>query len=155
MCTGIALPRDELPLAMLEDPRIRERIYSREGREEVQFHWWQTPTVLPVRWRGRLQLIAWGSKARRRSPLPVGGWLTEEDLQAGTFAASRPEAVVIPAVFGHHVGTWFLINEGIRGVVVDSPAGPVVYMLVQPASNYYRNMTEQSPTMPIFVGQVI
>jgi len=28
-------------------------------------------------------------------------------------------------------------------------------MLTEPASNYYRNMTEQSPMMPLFVNQVI
>ena len=62
---------------------------------------------------------------------------------------------MIPAHFGHQKGTWFLINEGIKGVVVATRRGPVVYMLVEAASNYFRNMTEQSPTMPLFVNQVI
>ena len=31
----------------------------------------------------------------------------------------------------------------------------VVYMLVKPSTNYYRNMTEQAPLMPVLVGQVI
>ena len=42
--------------------------------------------------------------------------------------------------------------SGIRGVVLpDMPGGPVAYMLVTRASNYYRNMTEQEPLMPVLV----
>lgn len=62
---------------------------------------------------------------------------------------------MIPANLGFQKGTWFLIVEGIRGIVIESRAGPIVYMLTEPASNYYRNMTEQSPMMPLFVNQVI
>jgi hypothetical protein len=40
-------------------------------------------------------------------------------------------------------------------VLPDVPGGPVVYMLVRPSSNYYRNMTEQEPLMPVLVDQVI
>ena len=70
-------------------------------------------------------------------------------------ANATPEEVVIPANLGQQKGTWFVINEGIRGVAIETRGGPVVYMLTEPASNYYRNMTEQSPMMPLFVDQVI
>ena len=51
---------------------------------------------------------------------------------------------------------WFLVEEGFRGVVLPTgPRGPVVYMLTEPATNYWRNMTEQSDTMPVLVNQVI
>ena len=39
MCTGIALATSELPTPLAADPRLVNRIYTREGREEVQFHW--------------------------------------------------------------------------------------------------------------------
>jgi hypothetical protein len=79
-----------------------------------------------------------------------------ERVEAGVFAALGPEPVVIPANLGHHRGTWFLITTGIRGVVLpDVPGGPVVYLLVRPSTNYYRNMTEQEPLMPVLVDQVI
>jgi hypothetical protein len=39
--------------------------------------------------------------------------------------------------------------------VIGSRAGPVAYVLTRPATNYYRNMTQQSPTMPVLVDQVI
>jgi hypothetical protein len=76
-------------------------------------------------------------------------------VRDGLFAGSAPEEVMIPANLGFAKGTWFLILEGIRGVAVETRDGPVVYMLTKASSNYFRNMTEQSPTMPVFVNQVI
>jgi hypothetical protein len=154
MCTAIAIALSELPVDLVRRHRLAERVHARAGREEFQFHWWQAPTLLPVRRDGRLEILPWGSKARR-GPLPYGGWVAVEHIAGGVLANARPEEVVIPANLGHQKGTWFLINEGIRGVVVEARGGPVVYMLTEPSSNYYRNMTEQSPTMPVFVNQVI
>jgi hypothetical protein len=153
--TGLALPPYDLPAALLDSPEIRDRLHDRHGQPEVQFHWWHQPALLPVRLYGRIQLVTWGCKLRKGTPLPFGGWVSEDQLKAGVFAAARPESVVIPACLGHDKGTWFVIDEGVRGVAVRGPGGPVVYVLVRPASNYYRNMTQQSPMMPILVGQVI
>ena len=92
----------------------------------------------------------------RRGGLPYGGWIPRTDLDCGLLGGARAEDVVIPANLGFHRGTWFLIIEGIRGVLVrDRAAGPVVYMVTEPSTNYYRNMTEQEPMMPELVGQVI
>jgi hypothetical protein len=155
MCTGIALPASELPAALLSSPPVAGRVYDRAGRPEVQFHWWQSPPVLPVRLDGRVQLLPWGPRDRRGSPLPPGGWVTREQLAAGVFAAAHPEGVVIPAALGQHAGAWFLIGKGIRSVVVHPRGGPVVYMRTERASNYYRNMCEPAQAMPVFVNQVI
>jgi hypothetical protein len=149
MCTAIALVATELPVELAE--RLGDRKHSREGREEYQFHWWQTPTILPVRWDGKLVLLPWGSKSRR-GPLPCGGWVSQDHV-SGIF--SEADEVVIPANVGFQKGTWFLILEGIRGVVVQTRDGPVVYMLTTSSTNYYRNMTEQSPAMPVLVNQTI
>jgi hypothetical protein len=154
MCTAIALAVPELPIELVRRHRLAERVHAREGREEFQFHWWQMPTMLPVRWDGKLELLPWGSKLRR-GPLPYGGWIAEEQVAGGLFRGANPEEVVIPANLGFQKGTWFLIVEGIKGVVIETRGGPVVYMLTEPASNYYRNLTEQSPQMPLFVNQVI
>jgi hypothetical protein len=131
-----------------------ERIYLREGREEFQFHWWQKPGILPVRWDGKLTLLPWGCKNRRK-PQPFGGWVSETQVESGMLAGASPFEVVIPANLGHQNGTWFLILQGIRGIVIETQDGPVVYMLMTGSTNYFRNMTEQSPTMPLFVDQVI
>lgn len=154
MCVAIALTTSELPTAIAERHRLAERVYQRAGREEYQFHWWQSPTILPVRREGRLEIITWGNKSRR-GLLPYGGWISLEDIGAGILANARPQEVVIPANLGLQKGTWFVINEGIRGVVITVRGNPIVYMLMAPATNYYRNMTEQSPTMPVFIDQVI
>jgi hypothetical protein len=154
MCTAIALTPSEIPVALVRRHRLAERVHEREGRQEFQFHWWQVPTLLPVRRDGRLDILPWGSKLRR-GPLPYGGWISLEHIAEGVTAGAQPEEVVIPANLGLQKGTWFVINEGIRGVAIDTRGGPVVYMLTEPASNYYRNMTEQSPMMPLFVNQVI
>jgi hypothetical protein len=47
------------------------------------------------------------------------------------------------------------VREG--DVVPDRPGGEgmVAFMHTAPAGNFYRNMTEPSPTMPVFVNQVI
>jgi hypothetical protein len=153
--TGIALVLSEIPEALIDTHGLAERVYDRGGQREVQFHWWQEPTVLPVRWDGRLQVLRWGSKSRR-GRLPCGGCVSVDQFEAGALSGGRPEPVVVPANLGHHKGTWFLITAGIRGVVLpDVPGGPVVYLLVEPSTNYYRNMTEQSPLMPVLVDQVI
>jgi hypothetical protein len=153
--TGIALPLYDLPASLLDTHAVQARRYVREGREEVQFHWWQQPPLLPVRLCGEVRLVRWGSKQRRATRLPFGGWVSEDQLSAGAFAAARPEPVVIPAALGHDAGMWFVIDRGVRGVVVRDGTGPVVYVLTKPSTNYYRNMTQQTAMMPVLVGQVI
>lgn len=103
----------------------------------MQFHWWQTPTLLPVRWEGSLRLCRWVCMDRR-SRLPFGGWLSREQIAAGVVV--QPEEAVIPANLGHDKGTcsWSRIHEV---VIPDVHGVPVVYMLTEPSSDYYRNMT--------------
>ena len=66
-----------------------------------------------------------------------------------------PEPVDIPAALGLERGVWFLIPEGIRGVLVRDERGrPHVYMLTQPASHYYQIMTRNN-RMPVLLGEQI
>ena len=71
------------------------------------------------------------------------------------YRGRAPEEVVIPANLGLQKGSWFVINEGIRGVAIETRGDRWSTCSREPASNYYRNMTEQSPMMPVFVNQVI
>ena len=151
--TGIALALTEVPLDARE--RYPERVYTREGQPELQFHWWQAPTLLPVQWRGAFVLMRWGSKDRR-GRLPFGGWVSVNEMETGTLGNATPEEAVVPANLGFHRGVWFLVEEGYRAVVLPKiPGGPVVYSLTEPATNYWRNMTEQSNMMPVLVNQTI
>jgi hypothetical protein len=153
--TGFALPLAELPIGLHADPRVVPRLFDREALREVRFLWRQEPAVLPVWWQGRIHLVRWGCRRRAGTRLPMGGWVEAEAIEAGAMAAARPELVTIPAVLGEAAGCWYLINEGVRGVVLRDRDGPAVYVLTRPATNYYRNMTQQAATMPVLVGQTI
>ena len=62
----------------------------------------------------------------------------------------------IPASFGlDRRGVWYLIEQGIRGLLVpDERGNAVVYMICEPASHYYRVMTG-SARMPVLIDQKI
>lgn len=151
--TGVAIIASDLPVHLLAE--ATGRLHDRAGCLEARFEWWHEPAVLPVRWDGALRLVRWGTK-NRRDRVPQGMSLTVEQVESGILGCNRLDDVMIPANFGFHRGTWFLIHEGVRGVLLpEHPAGPLAYLLMQPASNYYRNMTGQSPFMPVFVNQTI
>src|SRR6266545_1109642 len=130
--TQLALITSELPLHLLAE--VTDRVHDRAGCTEVRFAWWHDPAVLPVRWDGSLRLVTWGSKFRR-SRVPQGPALSNEQIAAGLLGHARLEEVVIPANYGFHRGTWFLIEEGVRGVLLpETPSGSVVYLLMEAAS---------------------
>lgn len=139
--TGIAIPADDLPAAILD--RLRDRVHTRGSAPEVRFHAWHKPCLLPVRRDGRLELLPWA------------GWVPAARVEAGEFDGSRPERVVVPACLGFHAGVWFVVREGLYGLLLVGRRGPVVRLLTQPSTNYYRNMTEQAEVMPVLVDQVI
>jgi hypothetical protein len=156
MCTGIALSVADLPSDVANDPRLADRLFERGGQKEMRFLYWQSPPILPVQWTGRLHILPWGNRKRAAGSLPAGGWISRDQLAAGDFAHVHAEEAIIPAHLGIHRGTWFLIMEGIRAIVARDASGrPLVYMLMEPSSNYYRNMTEQEKMMPVLVDQVI
>jgi len=63
------------------------------------------------------------------------------------------EPVVIPAKLGLEKGTWFPILVGIRGLLVEDEEGrPVVYMVCEPSTHYFRIMTG-CDRMPVLVDQ--
>lgn len=65
------------------------------------------------------------------------------------------EPVVIPATYGLANGVWYRIKQGMWGLLVRDLRGePVVFMLCEPSTRYYRFMT-RSDWMPVLVGEVI
>jgi hypothetical protein len=63
--------------------------------------------------------------------------------------------VDIPASYGLERGVWFLIEQGIRGLLVPDERGiAVAYMICEPSSHYYFVMT-RSPRMPVLIDQRI
>jgi len=155
MCTGIALPIDELPESLLR--RQRRRLVLREPGDshELRFLYRDPRAELPAWYGDRLGIYQWGNRDGRQSSLPRTGWCRLEILEQGLWRHLNPEPVDIPAALGLERGVWFLIPEGIRGVLVrDEHGRPHVYMLTQPASHYYQIMT-RNPRMPVLLGEQI
>lgn len=154
MCFGIALPISELTDDLVE--RCRDRLAVREpgGAREARFLFRDPKAELPV-WHGnQLSILPWGNR-EGKFRLPKTGWCRRESLEDGLWRHLLPEPVDIPAAFGLEKGVWFLIEEGLRGILVrDEHGDPHVYMLTQPASHYYQIMTRHS-RMPVFIGRQI
>jgi hypothetical protein len=153
MCFGIALPIEALPEELVEQHSHRVAVREPEASRELRFTYRDPKAELPVWHDNRLEILAWGNRDDRESRLPRTGWCRQESLEAGRWSWLQPEMVEIPAALGLEKGVWFLIVEGIRGVLVhDERAQPHVYMLTQPASHYYEIMTRHD-RMPVLLGQ--
>jgi hypothetical protein len=155
VCTGIALAYSELPLTVIDAEGLADRVHERGGEREVRFQWYATPTLLPVIRGGRLRVVKWGNRDRVEKKLPPTGWTWKESVESGKWSALAPEPVLIPATYCFSEGVWFRVKQGIEGLLVEDRKGqPVVYVVCQPSTRYYRVMT-RSEWMPSLVGEVI
>lgn len=155
MCTAIALTISELPDSVIEEPWLKERIHDRGGEKEVRFDSSANPTVLPVWWNGRLRIVRWGNKDRQERNLPTTAWTWKQTVEEGKWSALSPESVVIAATYGFADGVWYRVKQGMRGLLVlDRKEEPVVFMLCEPSTRYYRVMT-RAEWMPVLVDEVI
>jgi hypothetical protein len=155
VCSAIALAASELPLTLLEQHGLEDRVHDRGGEREVRFYWQASPTVLPVWWDGRLQVVRWGNRDRAERKLPPTGWTWKESVEEGKWSALAPEPVLVPATYGYANGVWYRVKQGVQGVLVRDRAGlPVVFLVTEPATRYYRVMT-RAEWMPALVGEVI
>lgn len=153
VCTAVALPLCELPVEL--HARLTDRVYDREGKPEFRFDWRSSPTLLPVWWCGRLHLARWGNRDRAERRLPPTGWTWRESVESGKWAHLEPDPVEIPAGFMWTNGVWIKLKQGVRGLVVKTPKGePVVYVICEPATRYYKIMTRDE-WMPVLIGEVI
>lgn len=157
MCTAIAVPLSHIPKALFDQHDLGRRVFDRAlNRQEVQFHHADREPLIPVLAGGTLRLVSWGSR-ERAGPLPPTGWTWRQTVEDGGWVGvgCETEPVTIPARYGFEKGVWFLITEGIHGLMVRVPdAVPVVYMICEPSTRYYQVMT-RSDRMPWLVGEVI
>jgi hypothetical protein len=155
MCTAIALVYSELPLALIEECGLGDRVHDRGGEKEVRFYWQATPSLLPVWWDGRLRVVRWGNRDRAERKLPLTGWTWQETIADGKWSALEPEPVVIPATYGLMNGVWYKVKQGMRGLLVRDRGGePVVFVVCQPSTRYYQVMT-RCEWMPLLIDEVI
>jgi hypothetical protein len=128
----------------------------RGKREEYRFLFRDRRACLPI-WRdGQLVVARWGNGRGRSRKLPRTGWTWESSIREGRWQGSGGVPVVIPANYGlERRGVWFLIETGIKGLLVPDENGwAVVYMICEPASHYYKVMTG-SERMPVLIDQRI
>lgn len=152
VCTAVALPVSELPELVVQS--LVERVHDRGGEREVRFDWRCRPALLPVWWEGKLQVLRWGNRDRSDRQLPPTGWTWRESVDAGKWAGVRLVPVEVPARYALMNGVWFKVTRGVRGLAVVPPAGePVVYLVCEPSTRYYRVMT-RAEWMPVLVGEV-
>ena len=150
---AIALARSELPDAVAAG--LEARVHTRGGEPEVRFYWRARPALLPVWWDGRLHVVRWGNRDRAERTLPLTGWTWRETVEAGRWSALGPEPVDIPATYALMGGVWFRVRQGVRGLLVRDRAGdPVVFVVCEPATRYYRVMT-RAGWMPALIDEVI
>jgi hypothetical protein len=155
MCVGIALAYSELPLELVERHGLDERLHDRGGEKEVRFYWGATPTLLPVWRNGKLHVVRWGNKDRAERKLPPTGWTWQASVESGRWVGVEPEPVVIPATYGLAGGVWFRVQQGMQGLLVkDRQGSPVVFMVCELSTRYYRVMT-RSQWMPVLIDEVI
>ena len=144
---------DALPEELVRQHQHRVALREPGAVRELRFLFRDPQAELPA-WHGnQLAIFPWGNRDGSGSRLPHTGWCRQESLESGRWRYLHPEPVDIPAAMGLEKGVWFLISEGIRGILVrDERDMPHVYMLTQPASHYYQIMTRHD-RMPVLLGQ--
>ncbi len=121
----------------------------------MRFDWRNRPALLPVWWEGKLQVLRWGNRDRSDRKLPSTGWTWQESVEAGKWSGVAPVPVEVPARYALMNGVWYKVKRGLRGLAVFTPAEePVVYLLCEPSTRYYRVMT-RAEWMPVLVGEGI
>jgi hypothetical protein len=156
MLAGTALALCELPLELIARHGLERRICDRGGEREVQFLFADAERLLPV-WRdGRLEVLCWGNRRGESAQLPCTAWTQTDTVESGGWGERGVEPVVIPASMGLDKGVWYRIRQGIRGLLAhDEDGKPRVYVVCEPASHYYQNMTRGSRWMPALIGERI
>ncbi len=148
---GIAIPWADVPLELIEQHRLSRLLHERGGERELRFLRRVPEAVLPVWHDGLLRIVSWGSRSGR---LPRSGYTWLRTVEAGEWAAYHAEPVTVPASAGLHNGVWYRIRQGVRGLYAECAGVSAVYVMVEPASYYYRTMT-RAERMPALLGERI
>lgn len=147
---GLAIPWSMLPEDLIERHQLARRAHDRGGEREIRFLRRARQPLLPVWYCGQFLIVPWGC---RSGQLPRSGLTWQKTVEAGEWVPYRAEPVTIPAALGLQNGIWFHIREGAKGLIVEHPV-VAAYVIVEPASYYYRTMT-RSERMPVLVNELI
>ena len=131
------------------------RIYTRGSKPEYRFLYRHAHPRLPVCAKASSRSSVGAMSGESRAP---SAHRLDVAVNSGGRRLGRHEAVLvdIPANCGlQRRGVWFLIEVGIRGLLMPDEQGMAVcYMICEPASQYYRIKTG-SPRMPVLIDQRI
>jgi len=146
---GIALSYADVPLELIKEFDLSRLIYERGGEKELRFFRQTKHAMLPIRHDGQVEIVSWGCRTKK---LPNTGYTWLKTLEAGEWV--NAEEVTILATAGIRNGIWFPIRSGIRGLLAEVDGDRAVYMLVEPATYYFKIMT-RSDRMPVLIGERI
>ena len=156
MCLGIALAGSDVPTETVGRCGLGRHLHMRGSQPEYRFLYRERRPRLPV-WRdGRLVFARWGNGRGQSRFLPRTGWTWLATIRGGGWRHIDPVPVDIPATFAlDGRGVWYLVEQGVRGLLVPDERGwAVAYVVCEPASHYYHVMTG-STRMPVLIGQRI
>lgn len=144
-----------MPTEFAGRPAFGRRHHLRGTQAEYRFDYRRDPDPrLPIVRGGGIELARWGNGRRRSRSLPPTGWTRLSTVEAGRWATAGAVEVEIPASYGlAGRGVWYPIERGIRGLLVPDENGrAVAYLIVEPSTHYFRNMTG-SDWMAVLIGQ--
>ena len=148
---GIALPYSDLPVELIQRHHLDRHVHARGGEREFRFLRRTRQPLLPVWHAGQLRIVPWGCPA---GPLPRNGLTWLHSVENGAWANQEVERVEIPAALGLENGVWYRVHRGVKGILAEVNHVVAAYVLVEPASYYYRIMT-RSERMPLLIGERI
>jgi hypothetical protein len=137
---GISLALSDVPLVLIEQYGLERLVHARGGERELWFLRRARPSLLPVWNDGQLAIANWGRRG--------GGLAWQATVDSGMWVGA--ELVEIRASAGYDNGYWYRIRQGVRGLLV----GHEAFLIVEPATHYYRVMTRMD-RMPVLIGERI
>jgi len=143
-----------MPTELAELREIRRRLHKRGERPEYRFRYDDRSPRLPVRRDGSLQFVRWGNLRRKSRHLPETAWTWRQEIESGLWRSSGAVLVEIPASAAlDGRGVWYHVERGVQGLLVPDERGmAVAYVVCEPASHYYKNMTG-STRMAVLISQ--
>ena len=100
MCGGVGYKTKNIPEAELKKYYSQELIKRFKKEDRVESFFWHDRATLPIKRKGKTQLVLWGNKDKAKR-LPPTGWAREESLKEGQWDYLHPEAVDIPVDEGY------------------------------------------------------
>jgi hypothetical protein len=156
VCLGIALVEDDVPTDSVGRFHLDGHRHTRGGRPEFRFFFRDQRPRLPVYRDGQLSFARWGNGRGQSRFLPRSGWTWLATVKEGGWRNLDAREVEVPVSYGYDGrGVWFHVQRGLRGLLVPDERGyAVAYLICEPPSHYYKNMTG-STRMPLLIGQTI